>query len=377
MSKLKDYEKTQAVEDFFLTFRNKFRKESILDNKFHEYDCWILSFLLINGESTIKSLASHMAFYLDTDQTSLINRTDALKAQGMITGKFGMVSLSKEARQMLEVVSIDELKHKRKSYEELVRLMDTWGAIFVVGAGFSSASNVPLTEELMPAVLKSLEVANIKNPKMHYQKDKLGCWEIIKKKSRALTHFKRLFTEMNDEKLPNSAHRALVRLFGREREESYRGVHIVYMNWDDLLERAYTIEYGIGLRYLKFHQLVITKEGITSNHAIWKMQGDVNDPKSEWILPHEKGVVFKSFLNSVSGKPFVSVIIGYSEGDEEIVRKLIGRLDKSSIVFRISPDLQTNYGERKINGSATEALDWIERIFKSKWKVPTTKRVRR
>lgn len=215
MNDLEDHRNEQIV-DFFLSLRSKFKKRIISNAKSHDFDCWILSFLFVRKTITLQGLISYLSFFLDASSTDIESRVKLLDAQGLINVKSKNLSLSEEAERLMQIVNANELKEKRRLYEELTRLMDTYGAIFVIGAGFSFNSAVPLEKELMPLVLSSLEVAGIGNPKKRYLKSSSACWSDIKNHATALMHFKKSFAEMVAQKIPDSAHRGLIRLFNFE-----------------------------------------------------------------------------------------------------------------------------------------------------------------
>lgn len=215
---------------------------------------------------------------------------------------------------------IDDLKDRIKSFRSL----------FVIGAGISFEVGLPFTHHL-DEILKFVRSADFNELRLDNQK----CQQ-----------FKRQFKQISDGLNPGVSHRTLAKNLGD------KIVDIICLNWDDLIERAFTSEPIPSVN---------EDNEETQGGKIWKFHGDVrkinidNLPGSGgWVFPDEGGYVFKSFskyLESEDGlknKMFMIVIAGYSENDNRI-NAVINTLEDNGkrSIFRIGLDLarikQTDY----------------------------------
>lgn len=229
-------------------------------------------------------------------------------------------------------------------------------AIVVLGAGASFMAGMPLAGQLAPLIWHTLEghpnvlkeVCTIIGEDPGSAKNVVGddwnrsciAFAQIAANRDARRFFQHCFANLNREReaVPSTAHIALARLL-----HANRVLCIVSLNWDTLLEAAFLRRYGIG----------INAQGI----RLWKPHGDCARPDDEWILPHEPGVVPEevgNHLNELTAeRPRVLLIVGYSERDDVVIKRLIQPLEKRWRVFRIGPDA---VGEGAIHLSAQEAL---------------------
>ena len=234
-----------------------------------------------------------------------------------------------------------------------IRMSD---AIIVLGAGVSFAAGMPLAGQLIPLIWHTLDVHPNVLRKVcdaigvvpcsakrvvgdDWKRSCVAFAEIAVNRDARLT-FQHCFANLNRERevTPSPAHVALARLL-----HSNHVLQIVSLNWDTLLESAFTRRYGID----------INSQGV----RLWKPHGDCARPDDEWILPHEPGGVPEEVVNHlnelVAERPRVLLIVGYSERDDVIIKRLIQPLENRWRVFRIGPDA---VGEGAIRLSAQEAL---------------------
>ncbi|HEY5915553.1 MAG TPA: hypothetical protein VJA21_33635 [Verrucomicrobiae bacterium] len=237
-----------------------------------------------------------------------------------------------------------------------VRVAD---AVVVMGAGVSFAAGMPLAGHLSPLVWHALDSSPnalrtlcadlgvaVENAKTVIGDDSVKINRAlghIKKDETALRCFKRSFCELNNSRaaIPSAAHSALARLV-----HTRKVVEVVSFNWDTLLECGFRRQFGFD----------INGQGT----ILWKPHGDCNAPDEEWVLPNEDGRIPVILLDHVTNlaniRPRVLVIIGYSEEDEAVVRRLIGPLANCWRVFRVGPSAN---GEGAITSTAAEALEQL------------------
>ena len=137
---------------------------------------------------------------------------------------------------------------------------------------------------------------------------------------------------------PSRAHDALARLV-----YSKRVVRVVSLNWDTLLESAFTRRYGADIN--------------GQAPLLLKPHGDCADPEADWILPHEGGSVsdetVADLLSLAAERPRVLLIVGYSAQDFAVLQRLVDPLAERWRVFRLSPRAT---GEGAIRLAASEGL---------------------
>ncbi len=246
----------------------------------------------------------------------------------------------------------------------------SYNGIAILGAGISFGAGIPLTSQLAPVVWQTLDenpgvrsaVASalgvVDGPAKGLGLDEGGrrnmAFERIAEDRTALQTFQRTFIAVDGNRAKNisPAHDALAKLI-------HIGIieYIISLNWDSLLEVAYSNRYGTT---------------INSNFIrIAKPHGHVNDPESDWTLPHQPGSVPDGLADRIESfvreRPRVLLVIGYSERDDVIVRKLVKPLDNRWRVIRIGPQAT---GEHSIKMSAQDALTRISDALCQEPEVP-------
>ena len=144
----------------------------------------------------------------------------------------------------------------------------------------------------------------------------------------------------------------MARLF---KENSVR--HIVSFNWDDLIEQAYTEQFGEEMS-------VVAEQESSSDHALWKLHGDVRIPEQRWVLPYEEGRVFDGLVSQLENEVLLAVIIGYREQEPVVSERLISPLQHRGSIVRIGPS-QPNNPPLSFSDDATKALRKLDAGFKA------------
>lgn len=213
------------------------------------------------------------------------------------------------------------------------------GAVAVVGAGLSIAARFPGTPGLNAFLYESL--GQPYRPSTETLEANLRAWESLVVDRKARARFQAQFAALDKDRsaVPSEAHEALARLIHARVVET-----VVSLNWDTALERAYERLYG-----------TVIPDGV-----LLKPHGDAADPDSDWVLPHESGVVTTAVTNAidklVNEHARTLVVVGYSESDETISRELISRLGSRWKTIRIGPSVD---GEDDVPLSADDALGRI------------------
>ncbi|MFH1639953.1 MAG: SIR2 family protein [Chloroflexota bacterium] len=255
--------------------------------------------------------------------------------------------ISKAAQGLLETLNLERPKH----YFDLCRQILTCnGSIFVIGAGFSFNSYAPLLREMEGIACSTLYDLGVKEPRNLYYEDERKAWQIISSKGWQIFQNHMSFTLLP--KQPSDQHFILAELF-------YAGhiSHIVSLNWDDLVEKAYQTLYKETIP-------LINKEDQTSEHALWKLHGDVANPDERWILPFEEGRVFRALEKLALQISLPGVVIGYREQEKVVREKLLNTLEKRGGVSRIRPDLPNNPPE-SFADDALKAMKTIKASLES------------
>ena len=230
-----------------------------------------------------------------------------------------------------------ELERRIKRAADEVRAAD---AIAIVGAGLSRGPGYPLLAELRPLLWKALD----EDPSCRLAlAESLGVQDIdakslvgedgartakafaaIARRDAARRIFQQSFAVLDRDRQceASPAHKALAELIHRGKLS-----HLVSLNWDSALERAYERLYG--------HALSPGVDGYSKPH------GDARHPETTWLLPFEGGSLprdLKERLRQLAEeRPRVLLIAGYSEQDETIVQELIAPLERRWQVVRIGP----------------------------------------
>lgn len=207
-------------------------------------------------------------------------------------------------------------RKKRFSYDVIAHRIGVNGCILIVGAGFSYTSHVHITAELKPIMRQVFTIAQKKNPELSMPTEpnpqNQSHWRIVK---QATSSFQGIFKSENEAKHPSSQHIYAWRMFSENRIR-----HIVSFNWDDLIEKA------SGFKIEK-----INAEGNDSDHALWKLHGDVNGLDKPWVLPFDEGRVFPEVIDKLkeAAKTEIPIIsIGYTWRDKKVSDELSFLKDK-------------------------------------------------
>jgi len=213
-------------------------------------------------------------------------------------------------------------------YYDLARsIRISGGSIVVIGAGFSYDSYAPLLREMEGIACVTLDDLGVSHPHELYQSNSTDAWSKLGANWQLFqSHVYHMFYP----KQPSEQHFILAELFHDELI-----THIVSLNWDDLVEKAYRGRYGEDIPK-------VTHDGIAHVHALWKVHGDVLDPSERWIYPHEEGRIFDALHSSVSNTAVPGIVIGYREQEPAVCNRLISILESRGGVTRIRPDLESS-----------------------------------
>ncbi|MCY4646078.1 MAG: hypothetical protein OXE73_04310 [Gammaproteobacteria bacterium] len=229
-------------------------------------------------------------------------------------------------------------------------------AIVVLGAGASYQAGMPLAGQLSPLVWHALDrhpdvlemVASILNVPHASAKDvvaddpeRIRCaFAQIATDPPSRRTFQLAFTSLNHDKsrIMSRAHDALAELIYAKHV-----IRVVSLNWDTLLESAFDRRYGARIN--------------AQGRLLFKPHGDCADPDTDWVLPHEEGRVSHSIVEDLTTlaneRPRTLLIVGYSEQDAAVVRRLVAPLAMQWQVFRLSPHAE---GEGAIRLAAGDGL---------------------
>lgn len=222
----------------------------------------------------------------------------------------------------------------------------SYGSVFLVGAGISFESGIPLTRVLQD-LLKFCRASNYE--------------ELSKDKEKCLK-FKREFGKICKKKEPSRSHQSIVINFPKYIEQ------IICLNWDNLIEKC-----GKSLSPPKNINKINEDIPVSTKNHIWKFHGDVDNIKEDnikgmggWVFPHEEGHVFKCFIDYIknsrlSTSLFTFVIAGYSEREKEICDKIISLFEKEPPrpTFRVGLDLTRLHNTQYIFGPSDYILPKI------------------
>jgi hypothetical protein len=250
-------------------------------------------------------------------------------------------------RQKIESSSkvyIDAVLSQTKTWQSCRERIKAYSSIFLIGAGLSYSSDMPLAN-ILNDVLNFCGVSN---------------WDELRRDSSKFLNFKKQFKTLCDRKSPSNGHKLIITNFPQYIYE------IICLNWDDLFEKAANV---IGVLINKQNE----DKPTTSERYLWKFHGDVENIKDDnikgqggWVLPDEDGFVFDSFQEYVSRaqlkeKLFTFVIIGYNEGEEVIYQQIISLLEKAPPrpTYRIGLDLKNLRKDNHIVGTAEFILNKI------------------
>ena len=216
-------------------------------------------------------------------------------------------------------------------------------AVVLLGAGASYEAGMPLAGQLPPLVWHALDahpdvlrrLASILKVPHGGAKDIVAddvagirtAFRYIATDSSSRKTLQAAFTNLNRDRVKDvsGAHDALARLV-----YSKHVVRVVSLNWDTLLESAFARRYGTDIN--------------GQGRLLFKPHGDCADPSTNWVLPHQGGFVSDEIvadLNSLAAeRPRVLLIIGYSDQDSVVVRRLVDPFATRWKVFRLSPSAE-------------------------------------
>lgn len=239
------------------------------------------------------------------------------------------------ATKLADTLRIERPRH----YFDLAREINVNnGSVFIIGAGFSYDSYAPLLREMQGLACLTLDYLGVENPRDFYQPDDPEVWNRI---AAGWEVFQRNVSYVLSPKEPSEQHFIIAELF-RKRHIT----HIVSFNWDDLVEKAYYSLYNAQIPK-------ITKEGEDSDHALWKMHGDISDPTDRWVLPYEEGRVFQPAALRVAELPVRAFVIGYREQEPRVREHLMRPIERRGLVTRIRPGLDEHPPERLADNAAS------------------------
>jgi len=256
--------------------------------------------------------------------------------------------------RLLEILQLP-LSASDKYYRDLARTVVTLKQplILIVGAGFSYDA-MPITSELQPLLLSLLRQVDILSPTEMISENDEQVWKIAKEHQ---DRFKQMFAGWSAKMSPAPQHRIAARML-----HDGQVTHLISLNWDDLIERAYFDQFGEKIPK-------VTEDGISpAEPSLWKLHGDVDTISSYWIFPYERGRVFGSLMESlkartVNRRPQYALIVGYSEWEEEVRQRLIQWLqDNIATVIRIRPNWNTK-DDRGIQETAKRFFQRLDIYF--------------
>ncbi len=233
-------------------------------------------------------------------------------------------NLRTAVKKLSETLMVERSRH----YFDLCRnILTSNGSIFIIGAGFSYDSYAPLLQGMEGIACCTLDDLGVTDPRHLYLTNERKAWETI---SGGWQIFQKhvAFTLLPKE--PSDQHIILAELFHLGHIS-----HIISFNWDDLVEKAYRNLYNEDIP-------TVTGEGTTSEHALWKLHGDIAKPEERWVLPFEEGKVFQALQQIVLQTTVPAIAIGYQEQEVVVREKLLNVLKNRGGITRIRPDLSNN-----------------------------------
>ncbi len=241
-------------------------------------------------------------------------------------------------------VYVDAVLNQTKTWQICRERIKAHSSIFLIGAGLSYESDMPLSN-ILNDLLVFCGVTD---------------WDELRKDSKKLLHFKRQFKIICDRKTPSKSHQLIIKNFPNHILE------IICLNWDDLFERAARL---VGVSINKQNE----DRPTTTVRYLWKFHGDTENIKEDnikgqggWVLPDEQGYVFDSFLKymnltGLNKQLFTLVIIGYNEKEEVIYHKFISplQLGQPRPTYRIGLDLKNLHKDNYLIGPADFTINKI------------------
>lgn len=236
------------------------------------------------------------------------------------------------AREYSKKISerVFKLKNEAKGF-----FQSNYKILLLVGAGLSYEAGMPLTRQLK-AILKAIGIKTTDDRNLN------EAFKTVKTNPSLDIEFKKRFRNLINQKVcENSSYTLIAQKFldGSMQE-------IFCLNWDNLIEQSYNKLNG------SYPIKKISSEDDCPQindsfiHALWKLNGDVDEIDTTWIYPGENGRVFNgldkylNFLFKQTEKTFISLAVGYSESDENINNSIVTRIEDHSAFFRIGMDMR-------------------------------------
>lgn len=233
-------------------------------------------------------------------------------------------SVKTAIERLSETLRVERPRH----YFDLCRnILTSNGSIFIIGAGFSYDAYAPLLREMEGIACSTLYDLGVTDPRHLYHTNEQKAWEVI---SGGWQTFQKHVSFTLLPKEPSEQHAILAELF-----HAGHITHIISFNWDDLIEKAYKKLYNADIPK-------ITKEDTESDHALWKLHGDISNPEERWVLPFEEGKVFQALRQIVLRITVPTISIGYREQEPVVHEGLLAVLENRGGMTRIRPDLSNN-----------------------------------
>ena len=271
--------------------------------------------------------------------------------------------------QNIQISYMRRILNEDVKYAEISRSLDHQYGIILVGAGVSFESGLPLTRHLAPIVWESLkQIDDSVDWKVLCGDNILDeHWEKIANNEKAYEHFVQSFIHLANrpDLQPSEAHKIICEFF-----QNNIFLEIICFNWDCLIEKTYRKLTGLNI------EKVVSDSKESKLHNLWKMNGDVENPKFPFVLPYGPGgPIFKSLiscLQNYDGAPFqfVLVVLGYSEREQTITEGLINVFQKNRKKYSIRPDLNLDAPDDVIIGTASYAMRKIKQNMKNREKRP-------
>ncbi len=224
-----------------------------------------------------------------------------------------LIDKLKEELQIYIEATISNIKEKGNDIKNRI---ESNKSVFLVGAGLSYESGIPLTNQL-DDILREVG-ANDYNDLQDNQNNN--------EKSKK---FKKRFKEICDKASPGISHKLIARNFPEYIKE------IICLNWDNLIEKAFN-KCNKKIEKINKDGIKVKVKDINEGGYLWKFHGDVEDLNYDWIFPNHEGRVFKNFKNYLQNNQylqkgqFVFVIVGYSEKEKNIVNNVIKTLESKA-----------------------------------------------
>jgi len=261
-------------------------------------------------------------------------------------------------KRILEYIDLP-LSKRDEEINNLVRSIVTLKRpiILVIGAGFSY-DTMPITSELHPLLVSILRDNGVEAPIKMIEKNEKEAWKIVSKNE---TLFKERFVGWCARSKIAPQHEIVAEMLHEGKIS-----HIISLNWDDLIERAYR------KKFIKPIKKINTDEVTSNKPSLWKLHGDVENTSLKWVFPFEHGRIFNNLLFSLNkcidnDSPEFVLIVGYSEWEKIIREQLISWLeDHIPNVLRIRPQIED--GEGNFSETAKSFFQRLHIIIKNEEK---------